>query len=161
MTQGTGFLIRCSINGQSKRTNRINFTSRLCFLAVRWQIDDVTESAKWFTVGSTAKPSGVCPPAAALPQWSLVIAHYNLNANRVISSPAAALSSPTWWLPIDLHSSLISPARMRHHFLLIFHPCLKNCFTYGGGWDDAFGSATWDQDLQKPSGLKTCANLEQ
>lgn len=84
-----------------------------------------------------------CSPAAV----NLVITHYNLNANRVISSPAAALSSPTWWLPIDLHSSLISPALLRHHFLLIFHPCLKNCFIYGDRSDDALGTGSYDEDL--------------
>lgn len=72
MTKGTGFSLSCSINGTFllKWRNHIYPTPCLCFLVPSSQIDDVTESVKWFTVSSTAKPSRVCPLAAALLQWT-------------------------------------------------------------------------------------------
>lgn len=146
MTRGKGFLKRCSINGiflrvKAKKSHQSHIVSVFlgCTLTDRWcqrEREVIHRQQRSEAEWSLSSPAAV----------NLVITHYNLNANRVISSPGAALSSPTWWLPIDLHSSLISPALLRHHFLLIFQPCLKNCFIYGDRSDDAFVSGTWDQD---------------
>lgn len=91
---------------QSNPRTHINPTSCLCFwLCVNtelmsWRAWSDSPSAAWWSKVESVH---------SLQQHWREPLHYNLIANRVISSPAK-WRELTWWLPIDLHSSVISLA---------------------------------------------------
>lgn len=68
---------------------------------------------------SAAQPSRV-EPIGELQRGCWEPLQHNLTASRVISSLAKRRRGLTWWLPIDLHSSVIALVPWVHLYLLIF-----------------------------------------